>query len=78
MSPPAPLPTALVAYATTSSEPLTQHDANILTDICHSIRELEAATRTDSGQATIEEYLNPIVARGVIDFWKDEWIAHQC
>ncbi|KAJ9610466.1 hypothetical protein H2200_005243 [Cladophialophora chaetospira] len=72
------LPTSLVAYATTSSQPLTQHNANVLTDICHSMRGLEEATRTESGRATLADFLGSVVANDTVDFWEDEWIAQQC
>ena len=74
---PAPIPTALVARATTSTQSLTQHDANVLTDICHSIRGLEEATRTSEGKTKLVDYMGPTIAQTLVDFWGDEWIADQ-
>ncbi|OAP63735.1 hypothetical protein AYL99_02962 [Fonsecaea erecta] len=75
-TPPMVLPTALVAHATTSapSQPLSQHDASVLTDLYSSIRELEEATRTSRGREQLTEYLGPVVTKNLVDFWEDEWI----
>ncbi|EXJ73967.1 uncharacterized protein A1O5_02261 [Cladophialophora psammophila CBS 110553] len=75
--PPLPMPTTLVAHACTTApiRPLSPHDANILTDLCHSIRELEEATRTSSGREQLAEYLGPAVTKNIVDFWEDEWIG---
>ena len=76
-SDPTPNPSALIGHATTSAQPLVQHDANVLADICHSLRGLEEVTRTTEGKAKLVDYLGPPVARNVIDFWEDEWLADQ-
>ncbi|KAH0832792.1 hypothetical protein FOPE_01445 [Fonsecaea pedrosoi] len=74
--PPMPMPTTLVAHASTSApaQPLSAHDANVLTDLCSSIRGLEEATRTNNGRERLAEYLGPVVTKTLVDFWEDEWI----
>ncbi|OAL35238.1 hypothetical protein AYO20_05492 [Fonsecaea nubica] len=74
--PPMPMPTTLVAHASTSApaQPLSAHDANVLTDLCPSIRGLEEATRTNNGRERLAEYLGPVVTKTLVDFWEDEWI----
>ncbi|KIX98967.1 uncharacterized protein Z520_05428 [Fonsecaea multimorphosa CBS 102226] len=74
--PPVPMPETLIAHATISApaQPLSQHEANVLTDLCHSIRDLEEATRTSSGREQLAEHLGPAVTKNLVDFWEDEWI----
>jgi hypothetical protein len=74
--PPTPLPTELVAHATTSVQPLTQHNAHVLTRLCHSIRELEESASTDGGRTRLLEHLGPTVTKDIVDFWKDEWVVN--
>jgi len=74
---PTQTPTSLVANATVSAplQLLNQHDGNVLTDLCHSVREVEEITRTANGKEMLVEYLGPVVAKNIVDFWEDEWIA---
>lgn len=69
--------TTLVAHATTTApmQPLSGHDANILTSHFPSLRLLEEATRTSSGRNSLAELLGSAVASNMVDFWEDEWIA---
>ncbi|KAK5258721.1 hypothetical protein LTR40_007350 [Exophiala xenobiotica] len=69
--------TTLVAHATTTApmQPLSPHDANILTSHFRSLRHLEEATRTSSGRKGLTELLGPAVTKNLVDFWEDEWIA---
>ena len=72
-----PQPTILVAQATSTApgQPLSKHDANVLTDLFPSIRLLEEATRSTAGRETITEWFDPSTGRNMIDFWEDEWIV---
>lgn len=74
---PHPSPTTLVAGITTSAphQPLSQHDANILTNLCHSIRQLEEVTRTPQGKEALARDLGTDVANNVIEFWEEEWMV---
>lgn len=69
--------TALVAQTTTTapSQPLSGYDATTLAEKFLSIQCLEEATRTRDGKTQISQLVGPIVAKNVIDFWEDEWIA---
>lgn len=74
---PYPLPTNLVAGITTSAplQSLSQRDANILTNLCHSIRDLEEVTRTSQGREALARHLGPDVANNIIEFWEEEWMV---
>ena len=63
------------ATATAPLRPLSEHDAAVLANTFPSIQGLEEATRTDWGKRQITELLGSNVAKDVIDFWQDEWIA---
>lgn len=62
----------------TSSAPrklLTTDEVDTIQQTCGSLKGLEKATRTQEGRQQLEKYLGPNVARGVFEFWDDEWIA---
>lgn len=62
----------------TSSAPrklLTTTEVDTIQQTCESLEGLEKATRTQEGRQQLQEYLGPNVARGVFEFWDDEWIA---
>lgn len=73
----APVVTNLIAQAAASApaKALSEHDANVVSDIFSSLQELEEATRTQEGQAKLCEFLDKTTAEDVIDFWADEWIV---
>lgn len=72
-----PLPTGIVAYATATAppQPLSEHDANVLTGLFPSIRRLEEGRRTSQGRKMIRDYFDPATEQDLMDFWKDEWIV---
>ena len=65
------LPTTLLAAATTTApeQPLAEHFANVMSDICCSIRSLEVCATTSEGQEMLAEYLGREQAHNVIKFW---------
>jgi len=71
------MPTQLLAHTTAAApgQPLSEHDANVLSDLFPSMRALEEATRTTQGKAVIREYFDSKTAANIIDFWENEWIA---
>lgn len=71
-----PMLTDLIAQTTASApaKPLSEHDANVVTDIFPSLQEFENATRTQQGQAMLLDYLARTTVEDIIDFWADEWI----
>ena len=73
----APVVTTLIAQAAASApaKPLSEHDANVVSDIFSSLQEFEEATRTQQGQAKLSKFLDKTTAEDVIDFWADEWIV---
>ena len=71
------LPTTLIAQATASAplQNLSEHTANVLSDLFPSLKKLEEGTRTQAGREMIYEYLDKTSADNVIDFWEDEWVV---
>lgn len=67
----------LAAHATTTApdQPLSEHDAVVLTNRFPSMHARVEATRTASRENGIAPLLGPAIAINVIDFWEDEWIA---
>jgi hypothetical protein len=72
-----PILTDLIAQATASApaKSLSEHDANVVSDIFSSMQDFEEATRTEQGQARLCSFLHPATAEDIMDFWTDEWIA---
>lgn len=71
-----PQPAHFWSYATSSAprQPLSHQDANVLTDLFPSIRDLEEGTRTSHGRKLIRDYFDPGTEQDLVDFWRDEWI----
>lgn len=67
----------LMASATASipAKRLNPQEVEILNSVFPTINDLEVGTRTREGQALIQDFLPADVARDVIDFWEDEWLA---
>lgn len=55
--------------------PLSQHSANVLSDICHSIKDVAAMTESDDGMKKLEDYLGEEDAGNIESFWAEEWIC---
>lgn len=74
---PAPSPAKLMAHATASAptKPLSPRQSITLQSVFATIKELEAGTKTPEGQALIRGFFDAAVARNVIDFWEDEYLA---
>jgi len=72
-----PIVTNLIAQATASApaKPLSEHNANVVSDIFSTFQEFEEATRTKQGQAKLRDYLDSTTAEEIVDFWADEWIV---
>lgn len=72
-----PLPKTLLPQltATAPARPLSEHSANVLSDICHSIRDVAAITESEQGMKVLEEYLGEEDARNIESFWAEEWIC---
>ncbi|KAL9627013.1 MAG: hypothetical protein Q9164_007731 [Protoblastenia rupestris] len=73
----APVVTNLIAQATASApaRSLSEHDANVVSDIFSSLQEFEEATRTQQGQAKLCDFFDRTMVEDVIDFWADEWVV---
>jgi hypothetical protein len=55
-------------------ELISEHDANIISDLFPSFQALSTAVRTVEGRQLLEDYLGLTTARNVVDFWKSERI----
>jgi hypothetical protein len=68
---------SLLAHATASApiRLLSQQQVITLHGMFGTVKELEAGTRTPDGQALIRDLFEPGIARDVIDFWEDEYLA---
>lgn len=74
---PNPSLTTMLTHATAQApmRPLSVHEANLLSCICPSIRDLEEATRTSNGRERIISSMGLTTAQYILEFWEDEWIA---
>lgn len=68
---------SLLRHMTVSAphELISEHDANIISDLFPSFQALSAAVRTVEGRQLLEDYLGATSARIVIDFWEKEWVC---
>jgi hypothetical protein len=75
LHPPPVSVTNLIAQTTASvpAKALSEHNANVVSDIFSSLQEFEEATRTTQGRAKLCDYLGSTTAEEVVDFWADEW-----
>jgi hypothetical protein len=51
--------------------PLSEHDTNVLSDICRSIAEVATLSETDRGRAVLRDWLGE-AGIGVAEFWEEE------
>lgn len=70
-------PLTLLPHTTSTApaRPLPVHETNVLSDICHSLKEVAELTSTDRGREHLAEYLNEVNARDLGEFWEGEWIV---
>ncbi|KAL6715830.1 hypothetical protein ACLMJK_006791 [Lecanora helva] len=82
-SPPNPLPPPPISplvllphlTSTAPGRPLPEHTMNVLSDLCHSIRDVLELVGTEEGKVTLEEWVGAEEARGLVEFWEGEWIV---
>ena len=72
-----PMFTNLIAQATASAPAklLSEHSANVVSNIFSSFKDFEKAAGTQLGKAKLYNFLDRTTAEDVIDFWADEWIV---
>ncbi|KAL8919186.1 MAG: hypothetical protein Q9208_006946 [Pyrenodesmia sp. 3 TL-2023] len=72
-----PLPTDLLrrVTATAPTHLLSEHSANVLSDICPSIRHVAAATESEQSMQALEDYLGEEDARNIESFWAGDWMC---
>jgi hypothetical protein len=60
--------------STAPAAPLSEHGANVLSDLCSSIGDVARLAGTEDGRAMLESWLGE-EAKAVVEFWKDEWVC---
>ena len=55
------------------ASPLSEHNTNILSDICHSLSDVSKLAASEQGSRSLEEWLEEI-GRGVVGFWQEELV----
>ncbi len=65
---------ALLPYCTILP-PLSEHETNVLSDICSSLRDLADKATTAGGQAMIRDYLGAQSGNNAASFWLKEYPA---
>ncbi|KAL9010159.1 MAG: hypothetical protein Q9173_004882 [Seirophora scorigena] len=61
--------------ATGPSRPLSEHSANVLSDICRSIKDVAAITESEQGMRVLEDYVGEKDARNIESFWTEDWLC---
>ena len=54
---------------------MSEHDAFVVGDLCHSLREVIEITETEEGRKILRGYVGERQARGMREFWEDEWLC---
>ncbi|MCJ1283652.1 hypothetical protein MMC26_002983 [Xylographa opegraphella] len=67
--------TNLLPHTTLSapSHPMSEHDTNVLSDICHSLPDVSKLAASEQGYLSLKEWLEE-AAEGVVGFWQEELI----
>jgi len=47
----------------------------VLSDLCHSLREVIELAGSESGGEVLTEWVGEREARGIREFWEGEWIV---
>ena len=82
-APPPPLPRAhvptmqsLLPYVTSMApaRPLSTHGANVLSDLCHSLKDIVGLAGREEGREVLGQWLGE-EGKGVAEFWEREWLV---
>ncbi|KAL2041553.1 hypothetical protein N7G274_005935 [Stereocaulon virgatum] len=72
-------PLLLLPHTTSSapSRPLPTHATNVLSDICHSLKDIIEMVQCERGRREMEEWLGRGEAGGggVVEVWEGEWVC---
>ncbi|KAI9806965.1 MAG: hypothetical protein M1833_002623 [Piccolia ochrophora] len=68
-------PTAYELLRLCTTGRLSEHGANVVTDLCDDLRGLVGAVREKEGRERVEEWVGGTEGKGVVEFWKGEWGA---
>ena len=71
---PTPQPLYLLPYITPNAphRPLSQHTVNVLSDLCHSLKEVAWICEREEGRRMLREWIGEGEAGEVIAFWEGE------
>lgn len=67
---------ALLPHVTSTAplRPLGTHTTNVLSDLCHSLKEVARLCETDGGRGVLGEWLGE-EGKGIGEFWEGEWFV---
>lgn len=54
---------------------MSEHDAFVVGDLCHSLREVVEMVETKEGREVLKGYVGDRVAREMWEFWEDEYMC---
>lgn len=54
---------------------MSEHDAFVVGDLCHSLREMVAMMETEGGREVLRGYVGEREAKGMQEFWEEEWFC---
>ncbi|KAL2058613.1 hypothetical protein ABVK25_001341 [Lepraria finkii] len=76
-TPPLPSPLLLLSHTTSTAppRPLPMRVTYVLSDLCHSLREVLELAQTDKGRETLGQWVGAGETRGLAEFWEGEWIC---
>ncbi len=63
--------------STAPARPLTTHVTNVLSDLCHTLKEVAELAGTEGGKGVLGEWLGGQEGKGVGEFWEGEWIVEE-
>lgn len=67
----------LLPHATSSApqRPMSEHDAFVVGDLCHSLREVVDMVGTEGGREMLRGYVGERTTRAMCEFWEDEYMC---
>lgn len=54
---------------------MSEHDAFVVGDLCHSLRELVDMVGTERGRELLNGYVGERTTREICEFWEDEYMC---
>jgi hypothetical protein len=54
---------------------MSEHDAFVVGDLCHSLREVVDMVGTEGGREMLRGYVGERTTRAMWEFWEDEYMC---